>query len=251
MLAEAATGLLRKVNASEELVAAVQCVIETTTQDGTPKYSGATSNTLVQLIVRRSFGPSIVQLCHLINLLDACAGDTKRYERSLLAPGRAIPSAWRARIEQALALPESRRHEFAPDADGVVIVYTDSTFAVSYRRMPLLGQLYEFLVATLPYEETDRIIQAMLVDPSRASTIEAAAAEIGARLRAYLTVHLPSRRMQAKHHHIQRFLGRRPEGDILDDDAVHDFWLKHSVGSEDPDFRTFRSVFEAYLGQVL
>ena len=247
MRAEAATGLLRRANASEELMAVMRCVFETTTQDGTRKYSLATSNTLAKLIVRRSFDPSIVQLCHLINLLDARANDNERYERLLFAPTRSTPSAWRAHIGQALASPGLHRQEFAHDADEVVIEYTDGVVAVPYRRMPLLGQIYEFLIATLPYEETDRIIRAMLIDSSRTAPIEAAAEDIGVRLRNYLAVHLPSRRMQAKHYLIQRFLGRREEGSGLDDDAVRDYWLVHSGKSGESEFRTFRSIFEAFV----
>ena len=99
MRSDSIIGLLQKAGASEELIAAMRCVVETTTETGETRYSTAVSPILAKLIVRRSYGSSIAQLCHFISAIDACGDGDECFERLIFGPGRASHASFRAYIE--------------------------------------------------------------------------------------------------------------------------------------------------------
>ena len=245
-------GRLRIVDngGSAELVAAFRCVAEVTAPDGGLKYSSRVSAALARRIAGRNYARTVVQLCHLVNVADACGRGADRYERFFFADGRASPAAFRARIDACVAAGGWRRPGFTRLANGVAIRYRERTVTVSFARMPMLAQMLEFLIATQSYVAIDDLLRDMLADPARDSSVRRAANAIGRQLYRYLSDHLPSVQAHGKFRRLMTYLnGRAANGTItIDDDAVLDFWQRQSrPGGGSGDFRMFRTVFRDFI----
>ncbi len=253
MRSDSIIGSLRNSGASEELFAAMRCVVEATAETGDMRYSTPVSHILAKLIVRRSYGPAISQLCHFIIAVDACGDENENFERLVFALGRATPAFFKAYIEQATASHGWLRPGIENASDDIVIRSGGETVSVPYRQMPLLGQLFEFLITTIGYEEINRAVSAMLPDPADPAAIHRAAETIRTQLHQYLADHLPTRQMQRRHRRVDHFLRRRTDGNAadIDDEAVIAFWLKYSGRNGEPEFQTFRSVFRAFVEHAL
>ena len=250
---DATESLLIEEGKSDELIAALRCVAETTV-DGNAKFSPKTCRDLARVIACRSYASAVLEVCHLVVFAAACdAGG--RYERLFWDSGPARTGAFKAFVESAGPMAPPIRSE----PTGVVIDYGDGTFTVTFGRMPFLSALVEFLMTALGYADMDGLLEP-LTDGGvcdRAVVTDTANA-VSRRIYDYLKTCLPTAQTQRKTRRMVDFLVRRSQGSIgpedVDDDAILEFWLEASAaGGEAADFKSYRTVFvtAARLGEAL
>lgn len=233
---------------SEELILAISAVAETTTVQGTPRYSRPTIELLRRALVCRNFARPIYELCHLVNALDACGG--REGYIGLLFEGTASAPAFKGRVEQALARGRGfRRGGVERTAQGLALHYRDGIFQVSWTRMPFLTALIEFIAGVLSFAEIDAKLREMLTDPNHIAAVQRAANRVASLLNRYLGQHLESESNAARLRHIVEFLSRRGGDELtLDDEAVLAFWCEQCKhGDNELGFRAFRATFKAFV----
>jgi CRISPR/Cas system CSM-associated protein Csm2 small subunit len=251
MDAREATQLVLEAGKSEELKAAFLAVAEVTTPMGELKYPPKVCRDLAKAIACRSYAKSVLQLCHLVNVADACGRGRESYERFFFGGQRATSRNFRAFINEALASRGWRRAGFECTAEGVAIRYSDGVFNVAFPRMPVLTALFEFLIGIENYREVDEILGRMLCDAHDQAAVGTAAKALSRRIYGYLAQHLPSAQNAAKFRHILEFLkGRASDRTVrIDDHTILRFWFDHAVKEDGraSDFRAFRTVLEAFV----
>ena len=242
---------LLEVGKSAELVAAFGAIAEATDPDGEPRYSQRVCRELGRVIACRIYAKPVLQLCHLVNAADACGAGADRWERFFFASHRATPGGFRGYLDHTLAIRPWRRSGIERVQEGIVIGESETTFTVTFSRMPFLAALLDFLVGTVGYDELDPIFGEMTDGAPDPSAIGTAANAVSRLLYAYLGEHLPTVQNTAKFNAMLKFLERRSgEGTIeIDDPAVLEFWRERCTaeGGGAGDFRTYRTVFEAFV----
>lgn len=243
---------------SPELAAAFQTVSDTEA-GGEPKFSPRTCRKLTHSVVCRTYAPAMLELCHLITVAEACARSPRRYEDFFWDSGPACTAGFRAYVDRELFGQAQAAPFVAADHAKVDISYADGSFAIAYSRMPFLSAMVEFLVTVLGYGELDDLWQTMLSRGPTAASVSDAAKRLSRLLYGYLKDHLTTAQNHRKFACLAAFLRDLGDGDFgpaaIEDPVVLDFWLAWSGkdGSDGPDFRTFASVFRAFvrLRQVL
>lgn len=251
MDAREATQLVLEAGKSGELKAVFLGVAEVTTPLGESKYPPKVCRDLAKAIACRSYAKSVLQLCHLVNVADACGRGRESYERFFFDGRRATSRNFRVFIHEALASRGWRRAGFECTAEGVAIRYSDGVFNVAFSRMPLLTALFEFLIGIDSYREVDEILGRMLSAAHDHAAVETAAKALSRRIYGYLSRHLPSAQNAAKFSRILQFLESRSRDRtiLVDDDTVLQFWSDHAVKEDRRagDFRAFRTVLDAFV----
>lgn len=249
MDADGAIGRLLEGGTSEQLRAAIRNVAEATTLDGDLKYSTRVSWGLKKMIACRAYAKDVLQLCHLINAVDAGGRGVERYESFFFCSDQATARTFAHRFDHAFAAQGRRGESLSRTENGISIRYADGIFNVSYGRMPLLAALLEFLIETAGYAEIDAAVEEILSLPSQRAVVEKAANRISRSLYNYLSDHLPTVQNKIKFEQLVAFLqnssGEGPKE--IDDETVLNFWLEHSADPEGGDFRTYRSVFDGFV----
>jgi hypothetical protein len=250
---DATQSLLIEEAKSDELIAALRCVAETTV-NGNAKFSPKVHRDLARVIACRSYASAVLETCHLVVFASTCdAGG--RYEPLFWDSGPARSGAFKAFVESAGPLAPSIR----ADPAGVAIDYGDGTFTVTFGRMAFLSAMVDFLMTALGYADMDDLLAPLSGGnvPDRAVVTKTANA-VSRRIYDYLKTCLPTAQAQRKTRRIVDFLKRRSQSRIgpedVDDAAVLDFWLEASTGgSEGADFKAYRTVFvtAARLGDAL
>ena len=249
----ATQSLLIEEGKSDELIAALRCVAETTV-NGNAKFSPKICRELARVIACRSYASAVLETCHLVVFASVCdAGG--RYEPLFWDSGPARPGAFKAFVEAAVPLAPSIR----ADPTGVAIDYGDGAFTVTFGRMAFLSAMVDFLMTALGYTDMDDLLEPLTGGfvPDRAVVTETANA-VSRRIYDYLKTCLPTAQAQRKTRHMVDFLKHRLQGRIgpedIDDTVVLDFWLEASTGGgETADFKAYRTVFRmaARLGDAL
>lgn len=251
MDAREATQLVLEAGKSDELKAAFLGVAEVTTPMGELKYPPKVCRDLAKVIACRSYAKPVLQLCHLVNVADACGRGRESYERFFFDGRRATSRNFKVVIHEALATRGRRRAGFECTAEGVAIRYSGSLFNIAFSRMPLLACLFEFLIGIESYREVDEILSRMLSDAHDQAAVETAAKALSRRIYGYLSRHLPSAQNAAKFNRILAFLESRSRDRtfLIDDDTVLQFWTHHAVKEDGRagDFRAFRTVLDAFV----
>jgi hypothetical protein len=233
--------------ASDELSAALAAVGETTTAEGAPKYDAATRAKLGAIVVRRAYGKTVLELCHLVAAADVLARAPEGYIRFFFEPKRASSSSFRTRVTASLA--RSGNHGAVAPAPGAITVrYADGAFTIAYARMPVLAALLEFLVTALGFAAVDAALASVRHGRRRIETVRAAARELSRQVYRYLGDHLPSVHARRKFDVILAYLRRRAGGGPLtfDDAAVLAFW-RARADHGDADFKVFRTALLAFV----
>ncbi len=236
---------------SADLVNAFAEVAQATTPDGDLTFQQAVCHGLARAIVCRAYAGPIYQLCHLVNVADACGRGNERFEWLFFAGSRLNARHFRTTLTDAAGSRGWRRPGFELSGNGVAIRYSDGVFNVAYTRMPLLAAMFEFLVSAVPYSVVDDIFADMFGDASRQAAIGGAANALQRHLYGFLSAHLSSAQEQDKFSALIEFLDGRGDGASIeiDDQAVLDFWRHASAPTDGAasDFRTYRTVFEGFI----
>ena len=239
---------LFRANADSEIVEQFRAIAES------GRYAeGPVLERLAHIIVGSGGGPNrdapLYELCHLVNIADACGftGD----ERMLFFMGaeRVSPAVVIKQINGKLAENGWRRGGFEADDKGVAITYADGEFSVRFGRMPLLVALYEFLAGMDDFtffNELNDIFDEMLSGPVTMKSIKAATGRLASKFRKYRHTHMDWARHEEKFDRIAPFLTEHAvDGKWrVDDPAILDFWLLHSHGKE---FKGYKTVFDAFV----
>ncbi len=237
---------------SSELMAAFQTVFDTEAR-GQPKFSPLTCRDLSHSVVCRAYAPAMLEVCHLVTVAEACSRRPRRYEAFFWDSGPACTSGFRAYVDRELFGETEVALHVSADHAKVDVGYADGSFAITYSRMPFLSAMVEFLVTVLGYGELDDLWQTMLSRGPTAASVSEAANRLSRLLYGYLKGHLPTVQNHRKLACLVAYLRDLGDGDFgptaIDDPVVLDFWLSQSgkVSSDSPDFRTFRSVFRAFV----
>lgn len=250
---ERAASLILEAGQSGDLRAALQAVSEATTPDGAPRYSVKVCRTLNRLVVCRAYAVSALQLCHLVNIAEACALRRGAYEHLLMGSERATGAGFRGWITSAVTSRGWRRAGCDISREGVVVQYGDAVFNVGFARMPLLAAMFEFLCGTVGYASLDEEFCKMLQSPASDEAVRRTANGIERLLYAYLRENLPSVQMQGKFQILldfAKFDTTAPEL-VVDDTIILEFWRQKSLDEEAGNFRLFRSAFDAYMAFLL
>jgi hypothetical protein len=237
---------------SAELKAVFRTVAETEA-DGTEKYSALVCKDLAKTIVCRAYAPAILELCHLVNIADACGVGRDRYERFFWTTGVARPANFRAYIDRATAAHGWRRTGFERVENGVRVVYPDGEFTVTFARMPFLSTMAEFLLTALGYVRVDAVFSTLVADDPTRKSVSEQANGLSRAIYDYLKEHLPTAQNQRKFHLMTEFVGQRRGEDFepadIDDAIILEFWREKSLvaGEEAADFKTYQTVFKSFV----
>lgn len=213
---------------------------------------------LARSLVGSTGGPNrdsaLFELCHLVAALDTFGGGAEGRWLFFLGADKVLARRLRSDVENRLA-GGARRHvagavavSLAPQ--GLTVAYPDGGFEVRYARMPLLIALYEFLLGMEGFacaEDMGRIFERLGAAGPTAGAVGEATNRLAALLRRYRRAHMTWARNDEKFDPIHRFLqGRAGENreTVIDDQAILDFWLLHSQGSE---FRGYKTVFDTFV----
>ena len=243
---------------SPELAAAFQTVSDTEAQ-GLPKFSPRICRKLMHSVVCRAYAQAMLEVCHLVTVAEACGRSPRRYEEFFWDSGPACTAGFRAYVDRELLGEADAAPHVSADYAKVDISYDDGSFAIAYSRMPFLSAMVEFLVTVLGYGELDDLWQTMLSRGPTAASVADTANRLSRLLYGHLKDHLTTAQTHRKFACLVAFLKDLGDGDFgptaIEDPVVLDFWLTQSGmnGSVNMDFRTFASVFRAFvrLRQVL
>ena len=220
------------------------------------KYGPRTLRKLSKAIVGRSYDDILYQLCHLTRAV-MLADRQGQYVDFFFGPRSSV----RVDVTAGFFLDyqsDTNRHTGSMKAnpDGIVIVYDASakpTFCISYKQIPLLAAMLEFLVNTVDYGEIDDIFTGIAESKVTQKEIAERSSRLSKALYAFLVDHLTPAQKQKKFQNISKYLeknlGSSFEEGMIDDQCMIDFWREASVaGSANmSDFKQFRTVFLAFL----
>ena len=220
------------------------------------KYGNRTLRKLNAAIVCRSYDKILYRLCHLTRAV-ILADRQRRYDKFFFgphSPGRVDGAAGFFLDYQS----DANRHTGSLNAasDGIVITYNDaakSKFYISYKQIPLLAAMLEFLVNTVDYGEINNIFTKFVGTEVTQKEIGKGSSQLSKALYAFLAGHLPPAQKQKKFQNIADYLEARLgpsfEEEMIDDACMVDFWKEASVieSANMSDFKQFRTVFLAFL----
>ncbi len=241
MSAAVAESMLLDADKSPEL-ANVFRVVADAESDGVVKFSPGLCRELVRTVVCRVYAPPLMELCHLIRAADTCDGG---YCAFFWDSGPARPAAFRSYAARS----QTGRGNVNNTKSGFELTYPDGKFAVTFGRMPFLSILMEFLVSSIGFQALDDAASALCKADATAKSVSDTAKYLASQIYAYLKPNLTSAQNQRKFRQLITFLGR--EGEIapeaVNDDLVLAFWVANAAVEDGGDFKTFRSVFAAFL----
>ena len=158
--------VLLEASKSPELDAALQTVGDAEI-GRVAKFPLRACRDLARVVVCRSYGPAVLELCHLIVAAEACGREPHRYEDFFWDSGPATAAGFRAYLNRG-STPGRPRRDALPGRDaltvtgaGVEITYPDGGFAITYARMPFLSALMEFLITAIGYAELDDLCRSL------------------------------------------------------------------------------------------
>ena len=243
--------IILEVSKSPELVSAFQLVAESDV-DGEPKYAPGVCRDLARAIACRTYSSALLELCHLLVAAEACGGG-QGWEGFFWGMGPARPSAFRGALIQGLRGRSGGSPRFAVGGAGVDVDYPDSRFSITYKRMPFLSALAEFLITTVGYTAVDEATEGLFGVGVTANTVSGIANGLARTVYEYLKDHLPTAQNQRKFRRLIEFMeGRAGESfgiGAIDDAAVLDFWIAESASAstDGVDFRTYRMALESFV----
>jgi len=245
---ESAASQIIESGKSDVLSAALRAISEMTASGGERKYSDRVSMGLARAICCRNYSKLALQLCHFVNIADACGSGREGYERLFFGVSCARGNVFRAFLADGTAEQGWRRPGFDLTESGVAIKYRDGVFNVPFSRMPLLSALMDFVLTTQSFTALDEVFSGMLMNATDQAAIENAANTISRQIYQFLNEHLPSVQNMEKFHLILEFLKGRYVSDIeITDQDILEFWCEQSGELGGGDFRGYRTVFEAFV----
>jgi hypothetical protein len=246
-----ATGHVLEAGKSPELTALLASVADATALDGEPRYLPKTCRDLARAIVCRKYSGGVLQLCHMVNAVDACGAGNDRWEQFFFGLDKIRGTAIRAWLGQAVNDNNWRRPGFDLARDGIQIEYSDGEFALGFGRMPFLAALLETVIGMVGYEPVDRIFQEMTAQAEQQEGIKDAANALNRLIYGWLKNNLPSSHSAEKFEAILAWLksGNPEASAIIDDAGILAFWRQQNIGQADAesDFRTFRSAVGGFV----
>ncbi|MBT3790041.1 MAG: hypothetical protein HN725_04895 [Alphaproteobacteria bacterium] len=246
-----ATGHVLEAGKSSELTALLATVADATAMDGEPRFAPKTCHDLARAIVCRKYATGILQLCHLVNAVDACGSGKDRWERFFFGIDKVRGTAIRAWLTQTVTENDWRRPGFELDSTGLHMAYGDGEFALGYGRMPFLTALLETVIAMIGYEPVDQVFSNMTAQATDQEEIKNAANSLNRLIYDWLRDHLPGTQTAEKFEAIVNFL--KSNGDknsvLISDENILKFWQQQNNGHADAngDFRTFRSAVGGFI----
>jgi hypothetical protein len=245
---ESAASQIIESGKSDVLSAALRAISDMTASGGERKYSDRVSMALGRAICCRNYSKLALQLCHFVNIADACGSGRERYERLFFGISCARGNVFRAFLVDGTAEQGWRRSGFDLTESGVAIKYRDGVFNVPFSRMPLLSALMDFVLTTQSFAALDGVFSEMLNNSTDQVAIANAANAISRQIYRFLNEHLPSVQNMEKFHLILEFLKGRHASDIeISDRDILEFWCEQSGELGGGDFRGYRTVFEAFV----
>lgn len=225
---------------SAALRAALVCIAESSAADGGPRYSGKVCRELARAIVCRNYARPILELVHLMVAASAAGG---HFEDVFWGVDRATADEFHTRFEKMAGAADHVR--ILPR--GVVHGEGDAAFQISYRRMPFLASLLEFMIVALGYGDVDDLTRPLRHRAPVPGDVLAVTKALQQRLYGYLKDHLPPAQRQRRERHFLTFVGEyagnRSGADAITDAMVLSYWQKFAE-DERIEARTYRGVFE-------
>ncbi|MBO6519800.1 MAG: hypothetical protein JJ900_02825 [Rhodospirillales bacterium] len=225
---------------SEVLRAVLAGIMESSASDGGPRYSERVCRALARIIVCRSYAKPMLELSHLLAIASARDG---RYEEVFWGVDRASTGEFR----RAFKLFQGIRPDVRVSSNGVRRGHGADVFEISYRRMPLLAALLEFMIMTVGYPAVETMTAGLRQGELADENVLEAARAMQRSLYGYLKDHLPPVQRQRREHHFLGYAdahaGNRSGADVINDDVVMAYWRSYAA-SEDVDAKTFRSVYD-------
>lgn len=232
---------------SEELRAAIACIMDATAMDGGPRYSQRVISALTRIIVCRAYAKPTLEISHLIA---GISDKTGRFEHILWGVDRASPVSFRIFLQE-MDLPNSGARL---TNQGIVNLVDDHEFQISFGRMPLLAALVEFLITAFGYERVDELTAPIRSQSFNEQDISDVANALQRELYAYLKDHLPPAHRQKRDRHFLSYVddqsGNRSGADAITDNIVLAYW-QDSAAEPGLDNKTYRSVHEMAVRMIV
>ncbi len=232
---------------SEELRAALACIMDATAVDGDPRYSRRVISALTRMIVCRSYAKPTLELSHLIA---AISDHENRFEHILWGVDRASPTSFRGHIKTAKLIETKAKISM----QGIIHISGGSEFQISFGRMPVLAAFVEFLITIFGYQRVDEITSTIRSRSPSMREVSDEANTLQRELYAYLKKNLLPAHRQKRERHFLQFVddqaGNRTGADAISDDAVLTYWQAFAV-DKSHDNRTYRSVYEMAVRMVI
>jgi len=249
-----ATGYILEAGKSPELTALLATVADATALDGEPRYAPKICRDLARAIVCRKYSTAVLQLCHLVNAVDASgsadSGDD-RWERFFFGMDKIRGSVIRAWLIKAATDHGWRRPGFNTAPDGVHISYTDGEFVLGYGRMPFLTALLEAIISMVGYEPVAQAFADMTARASDQDNIKDTANTLNRLIYNWLRDNLSTTQTAQKFDAILSWLkaGGTDGSALIDDEKIMTFWQQQNTGHAEveSDFRTFRSAVGGFV----
>jgi hypothetical protein len=182
---------------SEELRAALACIMDATAVDGDPRYSRRVISALTRMIVCRSYAKPTLELSHLIA---AISDHENRFEHILWGVDRASPTSFRGHIKTAKLIETKAKISM----QGIIHISGGSEFQISFGRMPVLAAFVEFLITIFGYQRVDEITSTIRSRSPSMREVSDEANTLQRELYAYLKKNLlPAHRQKRERHFLQ------------------------------------------------
>jgi hypothetical protein len=246
-----ATGHVLEAGKSSELTALLATVADATAMDGEPRFATKTSRDLARAVVCRKYNRGVLQLCHLVNAVDACGTGKDRWERFFFGLDKVRGTSIRAWLTEAVNENDWRRPGFEISTDGLHMAYSDGDFVLGFGRMSFLTALLETVIGMVGYEPVDKIFAQMTGQATDQDEVKDAANALNRLIYDWLRDHLPGTHAAEKFEAIVAFLKANSDSNSvqISDDDIMLFWLQQNNGHADAisDFRTFRSAVGGFI----
>lgn len=232
---------------SEELRAAIACVMDATAVDGGPRYSRRVIAALTRMIVCRTYAKPTLELSHLIA---AISDKDNRFEHVLWGVDRASPSSFRGHFKHSELIDAKAKIS----VQGVIHTSGDEEFQISFGRMPVLAAFVEFLITIFGYQRVDEITAIIRSRSPSMREVSDVANALQRELYAYLKKNLPPAHRQKRERHFLQFVddqaGNRTGAEAISDDVVLSYWQAFA-NDKSHDNKTYRSVYEMAVRMVI
>ena len=232
---------------SEELRAAIACIMDATAVDGGPRYSRRVISALTKMIVCRTYAKPTLELSHLIA---AISDQENRFEHVLWGVDRASPTSFRGHLKNAKLIETKAK----TTAQGIIHTSGDEEFQISFGRMPVLAAFVEFLITIFGYQRVDEITENIRSQSPSMRDVSDVANALQREIYAYLKQHLPPAHRQKRERHFLQFVdeqaGNRRGAEAISDDVVIAYWQAFA-DDKSHDNKTYKSVYEMAVRMVI
>ncbi|MBT5159175.1 MAG: hypothetical protein HOL89_05210 [Alphaproteobacteria bacterium] len=246
-----ATGHVLEAGKSSELTALLATVADATAMDGEPRFATKISRDLARAVVCRKYSRGVLQLCHLVNAVDACGTGKDRWERFFFGLDKVRGTSIRAWLNEAVNQNDWRRPGFEISVDGLHMTYSDGDFVLGFGRMSFLTALLETVIGMVGYEPVDKIFAQMTKHATDQDEVKDAANALNRLIYDWLRDHLPGTHAAEKFEAIVAYLKTSSDsGSVqVSDENILQFWLQQNNGHADAisDFRTYRSAVGSFV----